>query len=46
MKLKVTHQLLAYTDDVQLTGKNILTFKKSTEVLLVTSKEMIQKKML
>jgi len=46
LKLNVTHQLLAYTDDVQLTGKNILTFKKSTEVLLVNSMEMIQKKML
>jgi hypothetical protein len=46
MKLNVIHQLLANTDDVQLTGKNILTFKKSTEVLLVTRKEVMQKKML
>jgi hypothetical protein len=46
MKFNVTLQLLACTDDVQLIGKNILTFKKSTEVLLVTSKEMIKKKML
>jgi hypothetical protein len=46
MKVNVTHQPLACTDDVQLIGKNIPTFKKSIEVLLVTSKEMIYKKML
>jgi len=46
MKLNVTHQLLAWTDDDHLIDKNILTFKKTTEGLLVTSKEMISKKML
>ena len=35
MKLNVTHQLLACTDDVQLIGKKIPTFKKSTEALLL-----------
>jgi len=41
MKLNVTYQLLACTDDDHLMDKNIPTFKKTTEGLLVTSKEMI-----
>jgi hypothetical protein len=41
LKLNVTHQLQACTDDIQLTSKNIPTFKKSAEVLLFISKEMI-----
>jgi hypothetical protein len=33
LKLNGTHQLLAYTDDVNLVGDNIDTIKKSTETL-------------
>jgi hypothetical protein len=38
-KLNGTHQLLAYVDDVNLLGDNIVTTKKNTETLLDTCKE-------
>jgi hypothetical protein len=34
LKLNGTHQLLAYTDDVNLLGDNIDTVKKNTETLI------------
>jgi hypothetical protein len=33
LKLNGTHQLLAYTDDVNLLGNNIDTGKKNTDTL-------------
>jgi hypothetical protein len=39
LKLNGTHQLLAYTDDVNLLGDNINTIKKTTETLILASKE-------
>jgi hypothetical protein len=38
--LKGTHQLPAYADDVNLLGNNMDTGKKSTETLIVASKEV------
>jgi hypothetical protein len=39
LKLKVTHQVLGYADDVNLLGDNISTIKKNTETLIdVTEK--------
>jgi hypothetical protein len=40
LKLNGTHQLLAYTDDVNLLGDNIDTIKKNTEPLINASKEI------
>jgi hypothetical protein len=40
LKLNGTHQLLAYTDDVNLLGDNIDTIKKDTEYLIDVSKEV------
>jgi hypothetical protein len=40
LKLNGTHQLLAYTDDVNLLGYNIDTIKKITETLTDASKEV------
>jgi hypothetical protein len=42
LKLNGTHQLLDYTDDVNLLGDNIDTIKKNTEILIVVdaSKEV------
>jgi hypothetical protein len=39
-KLNGTHQLLAYTDDVNLFGDNIDTIMKNTETLIDASKEV------
>jgi hypothetical protein len=39
-KLKWTHQLLAYADDMNLLGDNIDTIKKNTETLIDASKEV------
>jgi hypothetical protein len=38
--LNGTHQLLAYTDDVNIVGENIDTLQKSTKALLDASKEV------
>jgi hypothetical protein len=40
LKLNGTHQLLAYTDDVNLLGDNIDAVKKHTETLIDASKEV------
>jgi hypothetical protein len=40
LKLNGTHQLLAYTEDVNLLGDNIDTVKKNTETLIDASKEV------
>jgi hypothetical protein len=40
LKLNGTHQLLAYTDDVNLLGDNIDTVKKNTETLIDAGKEV------
>jgi hypothetical protein len=40
LKLNGTHQLLAYTDDVNQLGDNIDTIKKNTETLIDSSKEV------
>jgi hypothetical protein len=36
----IVHQLLAYTDDVNLLGDNIHTIKKNKETLIDASKEV------
>jgi hypothetical protein len=38
--LNVTHQLLAYADDVNLLGYNIDTINKNTQTLIDASKEI------
>jgi hypothetical protein len=40
LKLNVAHQLLVYTDDVNILGGSIHTMKKNTEALLVAGKEI------
>jgi hypothetical protein len=40
LKLKGTHQLLAYSDDVNLLGDDIGTIKENTETLIDASKEV------
>jgi hypothetical protein len=40
LKLNGTHQLLVYTDDVNLLEDNIDTIKKNTETLIDASKEV------
>jgi hypothetical protein len=39
LKLNGTHQLLAYTDDVNILGDNIDATEKNTETLIDASKE-------
>jgi hypothetical protein len=41
MKYNGTHQLVAYTDDVNLLGDNIGTIKENTKILIDASKEVI-----
>ena len=38
MKLNGTHQLLVYTEDINILGGSIQTIKKNTEALLGSSK--------
>ena len=40
LKLNGTHQVLVYADDVKILSGNVHTVKKSTEALLVASKEI------
>jgi len=40
LKLNVTHQLLAYADDVHILGGNVDTVKKNAEVLVDPTKEI------
>ena len=40
MKLNGTHQLLAYTDDVNILGGSAHTVKENAEALLVATKEI------
>jgi hypothetical protein len=40
LKVNVTHQLLAYVDEVIMVGENTDTVKKNTEALLDASKEV------
>jgi hypothetical protein len=40
LKLNGTHQLVAYTDDVNILGVNIDTIKKNIDILIYTSKEL------
>jgi hypothetical protein len=39
LKLNGTHQLVIYTDDVNILGRNIHTIKERTEALVVAIKE-------
>jgi hypothetical protein len=41
LKLNGTHQLLAYTDDVNLLGDNIDTIKKNTESVIVLVSRLV-----
>ena len=40
MKLNGTHQLLVYTEDVNILGGSVHTTQKNTEALTVASKEI------
>jgi hypothetical protein len=40
LKLNGTHQLLAYTDDVNILGGSVHTVKENAEALVVTTKEI------
>ena len=40
MKLNGTHQVLAYTDDVNMLGGSVHTLKGNAETLLLFSKEI------
>ena len=40
MKLNVTHQLLAYADDVTIPGGSIHTLKENAEALVVATREI------
>jgi len=39
LKLNGTHQLLAYTDDINMLGESVHTVKENAEALLVADKE-------
>ena len=39
LKLNGTHQLLVYTDDVNMLGGSIHTIKENAEALVVSSKK-------
>jgi hypothetical protein len=40
LKLNVTHQLLAYADDVTIPGGSIHTLKENAEALVVATREI------
>jgi hypothetical protein len=40
LKLNGTHQLLAYADDVNISGGSVHTVKENAEALVVTTKEI------
>jgi hypothetical protein len=40
LKFNGTHQILVYTDDINIVGEKIDTIKKNTEALLDPSKEV------
>jgi len=40
LKLNGTHQLLAYADDVNILGGNILTLKENAEALIAATREI------
>jgi len=40
LKLHGTHQLLVYADDVNILGRSVYTIKKSTEALILASKQI------
>jgi hypothetical protein len=40
LKLNGTHQLLVYTDDVNILGGSVYSIKKNAEDLLIASKEI------
>ena len=40
MKLRCKHQLLVYTDDVNIWGGSIHTVRKNTEAIVIASKEI------
>ena len=40
LKLNGTHQLLVYTDDVNILGGSVHTIKENAEALMVASKEI------
>jgi hypothetical protein len=40
LKLNRTHQLLAYADDVNLLGDNIVTINRNIQTLIDASKEV------
>jgi hypothetical protein len=43
LKLWGTHQLIVYTDDVNIMGENVQIMEKNTEDLLAASKEKSSK---
>jgi len=40
LKLNGTHQLLVYTDDVNILGRSVCTIEQNTEALVVSSKKI------
>jgi hypothetical protein len=46
LKLNGTHQLLVYTDDVNILGGGVHTVKKKQKPLWFLARELDQKKML